>query len=150
MERLWPARARLACSLIQSRAHFTVSAQDGAALAHQDGELHVGDGLSRLVWTISVCNGSFIGQVMQLCEGKICLQRSDSCLDSDDGGINLIGLHVENSFRFRVGSLGPSSDWSGISWGTETGSTAGTREMLCGEHGEPGESREQNNLCVAV
>lgn len=33
----------LACSVIQSRAHFTVSAWDLAALTHRDGELRVGD-----------------------------------------------------------------------------------------------------------
>lgn len=33
---------RLACSVIQSLGHFTVSAQDEAALTHGDGELHVG------------------------------------------------------------------------------------------------------------
>lgn len=33
---------RAACSVIQILGHFTVSAQDEAALTHGDGELHVG------------------------------------------------------------------------------------------------------------
>ena len=39
----------LACSVIQSRAHFTVSAWDPAALTHWDGELQVGAQISRRV-----------------------------------------------------------------------------------------------------
>lgn len=39
----------LACSVIQNRAHFTVSAWDLAALTHRDGELHVGARISRRV-----------------------------------------------------------------------------------------------------
>lgn len=79
MDQRWPGRAWLACSVIQSRAHFTVSGRDAAALTHQDRELHAGR--RNFETGLSAAPGQSVGaergsclegliEVLQLCKGE--------------------------------------------------------------------------------
>ena len=88
----------LACFLIQSRAHFTVSAWDQTALTHQDGKLNAGTKFQEgFVWGPGTIIGGKKGAVyflsyetadIALWEG-ICLQWSLNTL----GHLTVIALH---------------------------------------------------------